>query len=245
MRKWQFEVQLEEKGLKYESHIHSYNNALMLINGSPEMTQRYKELLDVLTEISDDMIIEEFNTKRHQGIKSISDAINTLIDMKLVEKGWDRQSPIFNKPDLYQRGSTRWTLDFSCQEGIALEVAFNHGEAVAWNLIKPTLASSINGNIEKRIETNVGIIICATSELKKKGNFDGAIGDYEKFLRYLLPLYAMLSKPLLIIGLEAPEKFEIIEKKRKVNGKTKVEQRDFVIYDEITKEPIFVESLLK
>ena len=29
----------------------------------------------------------------------------------------------------------RWRLDFA-KESISLEVAFNHGEAIAWNLLK-------------------------------------------------------------------------------------------------------------
>ena len=229
--------------MDFKNHIYSYNDALTYINGSSEMSYRYHELCSVLTEITDEMIIDEFFSKQHKGIKSISEAINKIIDNALTKKGWHRQSPIFNEPSLYTRNSTRWTLDFSCDEGFALEVAFNHGEAVAWNLIKPTLSSSINENIEKKTETKVGIIICATSELKKKGNFDSAIGDYDKFIRYLLPMYSMLQKPLLIIGLEEPHKFEIIEKKETRNQKTKVVQRDFIIYDQ-EGNPIRVENLL-
>lgn len=222
--------------MRFENHIYEHNDALAFINGSRELKARYDELCMVLREITDDMIIEEFNRHRHKGIKSISDAINKLIDDGLTVKGWDRQSPIFNAPDLYTHGSTRWTLDFSCDNALAVEVAFNHGEAAAWNLIKPTLSSSINGNIQKKTNTKVGIIICATAEMKKKGNFDGAVGDYDKYIRYLLPLYAMLQKPLVIIGLEPPEKFEIIEEKRR----NQVVRRDFVIYG----DSMVIEDLL-
>ena len=52
-------------------------------------------------------------------------------------------------------------------------------------------------------------MITATTDLKNKGGFDGAIGTYEKFLDYLPPLQNMLTTPLLIIGLEAPETFHI------------------------------------
>ena len=45
--------------------------------------------------------------------------------------------------------------------------------------------------------------------MKKAGNFDGAVGSYEKFLRYLLPLQNILTTPILIIGLQAPETFHI------------------------------------
>ena len=57
----------------------------------------------------------------------------------------------------------------------------------------------------------------ATKALKTKGGFDGAVGEYEKFLTYLNPLRDILSVPMVIIGLEAPESFEV--EHIKVNGK--------------------------
>ena len=40
-----------------------------------------------------------------------------------------------------------WRLDFA-KGTISVEVAFNHGEATAWNFMKPTLASEVN-HVEK------------------------------------------------------------------------------------------------
>lgn len=99
------------------------------------------------------------------------------------------------------------------KDEISVEVAFNHGEAIAWNLIKPVLASELN-HIEKDIQTSAGIIICATEEMKTAGNFDGAVGTYEKFIRYLIPMQDMLPTPILLIGLKKPDSF-IVDKHSK------------------------------
>ena len=101
------------------------------------------------------------------------------------------------------------------KEKISVEVAFNHGEAIAWNLIKPVLASELN-HVAKDIQTSAGIIICATNGMKKAGNFDSAVGSYEKFLRYLLPLQNMLPTPILIIGLDAPDSFHVDKTSRQI-----------------------------
>jgi len=127
--------------------------------------------------------------------------------LKLVKLGWNEESLIF-QDDEYS--GNRWRLDFA-KDNISLEVAFNHGEAIAWNLIKPVLASELN-HVKKEIDTEIAIIICATKSLKDDGGFDGAIGEYEKFLTYLNPLRDVLTVPMVIIGLEAPETFKIEHK---------------------------------
>jgi len=48
-----------------------------------------------------------------------------------------------------------------------VEVAFNHGEATAWNLIKPVLASELN-HVEKVIPTQAGVFITCTEALAKE-----------------------------------------------------------------------------
>ena len=62
------------------------------------------------------------------------------------------------------------TEDFA-KENIAIEVAFNHGGNVSWNLIKPVLSSELN-HVEKAIQTQAGIVITATDAMKKAGGYD-------------------------------------------------------------------------
>lgn len=95
-------------------------------------------------------------------------------------------------------------------------MAFNHGEATAWNLLKPVLASELN-HVEKAIQTQAGVIITCTEALKSEGGFDSAVGTYEKFIDYLKPLGAVLTVPILLIGLDPFDSFRI--QHRKLGGK--------------------------
>jgi hypothetical protein len=142
--------------------------------------------------------------------------------------GWHEESPIFQ--DTEYQGDT-WRLDFA-KENISIEVAFNHGGVIAWNLLKPVLASELN-HVEKAIQTKVGVIICATNDMKVAGGFDNAVGSYEKFLDYFKPLNNQLSVPIALIGLEKPKTFFIQHVKE--DGKTvgKVKKYDDYISQQI------------
>jgi len=195
--------------MKYR--IHSFRHAEVILNNEPTFSNVWNELLSAIVSITDNEIIE-YHENNPRLAKSISESINNILKVKLVNLGWNEESYIF-QDDEYS--GNRWRLDFA-KESISVEVAFNHGEAIAWNLIKPVLAGELN-HVKKEIETEIGVIICATKDLKTKGGFDGAVGEYEKFLTYLNPLRDVLSVPIVIIGLEAPESFEI--KVQKIDGK--------------------------
>lgn len=183
--------------MKYK--IHSFRNAQIIFENDLEFKYLWSEVLEVLDNISYKDIEIDYESVQRKGKKSISEPINKLIDQRLCDKGWNRQSKIF-KDENYSNST--WTLDFA-KGTIAIEVAFNHGGNVSWNLIKPVLSGELN-HIEKEIQTKAGIIIAATNLMKKYGGFDGAVGSYEKYLEYLDPLRNMLTVPLIIIGLEPP-----------------------------------------
>lgn len=167
----------------------------------------YKEIVDAISSISDEDLIQRHSEKHGQKM-SLSHTINGLLDEKLVSLGWMPQAPIFQEED-YQ--GEKWRLDFA-KDSVSIEVGFNHGEAIAWNLLKPVLASEQN-HIKKAIQTKVAVMICATKALKVAGAFDSAVGEYEKVKRYLVPLDRVLTTPLLLIGLEAPETFKLTKDK--------------------------------
>lgn len=196
--------------MKYK--ITSFRHGEIILKNEENYKIIWEQLLSILDSISDDDIENEFESSRRKA-KSLSEAINKILKDKLTAHGWKKESNIF-QGDVYS--DNRWRLDFA-KDSISIEVAFNHGEAIAWNLIKPVLASELN-HVKKEINTEIGVIICATKNLKEKGGFDGAVGEYEKFLTYLDPLRDVLSVPMVIIGLEAPETFKI--KHEKINGKT-------------------------
>lgn len=180
-----------------------------------EFNELWKEIQTAIVSITDDDLINHYKNNNRTSKKSISDSINDLIEDRLIEMGWNRQSPIFNDSKYRPKGKNRWwTLDFAKRD-ISVEVAFNHGEAVAWNLIKPVLASELN-HVEKAIQTKAGVLVTATDSMKKAGNFDNTIGSYEKYLQYLDPFRNILTVPLVIIGLEPPETFKINNQTKEV-----------------------------
>lgn len=187
--------------------VHSFRHAGVILN-EPEFIDQFSELIQIITNITDTDLIEKHNSYGAEVIdrkpKSLSKAVNELLKERFEAANWQAESGIFQ--DSMYLGDT-WRLDFA-KDDISIEVAFNHASVIAWNLTKPALASELN-HVEKAIQTKIGVIITATENFKKLGGFDGAIGTYEKFLDYLPPLRNMLTAPLLIIGLKAPETFHI------------------------------------
>lgn len=186
---------------------HSFRHAEVILR-EPQFIAQYQDLMDVLDNITEADIIQKHesygNPDPGRTPKSISKAINELLKERFTRSQWQSESGIFQNTQY--KGDT-WRLDFA-KDDISVEVAFNHSTVIAWNLIKPVLASELN-HVEKAIQTQVGVIITATNAMKKHGGFDGAIGTYEKFLDYLPPLQNLLTVPLLIIGLTAPETFRV------------------------------------
>jgi len=194
--------------MEFVSHTHR-NGKELLETQYPEI---WEELKEVLKNITDEDLIKRFPESKNK--MSLSAAINNLIKERLVEKGWLKEAPIF-QGEGYEEGT--WRLDFA-KEPISIEVSFNHGEALAWNLTKPTLASEVN-NVKKAIQTKIGIVILVTKEMKSACAFDGAVGEYEKCIRYLTPMHTLLTAPMVLIGLKAPKTFRM--KKIKENGSNK------------------------
>jgi hypothetical protein len=185
----------------------SFRHAGVILNELEFITQ-FTEVVEVIHSISEQDLIDKHTSygmyNEEHLPKSLSVAINELFKERFVALNWAAESEIFQ--DSHYQGET-WRLDFA-KKDISIEVGFNHSTVIAWNLTKPVLASELN-HVQKAIQTQIGIIITATKELKEKGGFDSAIGTYEKYLDHLAPLSNILSVPLLIIGLRPPTTFEI------------------------------------
>lgn len=183
---------------------------------SPEFKEDWLSLSKVIDQITDEDIVKDFENKGGK-YTSISSSINRLLKARFTEAGWVSESAIFQSK---KHGTGMWRLDFA-KGKISVEVAFNHGEATAWNLLKPTLASEVN-NVKKALETKLGVIIFATNAMKKAGGFDGAIGTLEKAETFLTPMYGMLICPLILIGLEPPKTFTIEHTKEGIRNIGKI-----------------------
>lgn len=208
-----------------EFEVYQHRFALDVINSNEDLKLLWGEISESISSITEERLISEF--PRSKNSMSLSDAINSILESELKNRNWIPQSAIFQGSEYTDK---KWRLDFSKRihtpknsiTGMAVEVAFNHGEAIAWNLLKPVIAAEINQvELETDIGCGIGIYICATSELKESGGFDGAVGEYEKVLRYLSPLFNKLSVPLLIVGLNAPKTFHIEKRKDVLTGKNR------------------------
>lgn len=205
--------------MKLVGHAHRYADAI--IESDTYLREKYYELVEVLQGISDEDLIRDFNAKkeihrkRGTSFKSLTASINGLIRERMEElPDWYREVDIFNDTEDII-GNTEWRLDFACEHGFAVETAFNHGEAIAWNLLKPVLASELN-HVQKAIQTRLGIYVCATNQMKKAGNIDRASGSFEKVIRYLTPMMNQLTTPMMIIGIDAPDTFQVNHKTNEI-----------------------------
>lgn len=200
----------------------SHRHAEVILENDSQFTSDWEEVKMALRSIYDGDIIRKFNTHSRQKHKSISTVLNMLIKERLLALGWVSQPYIFQEP--HMKTDKTWRLDFAKPGSIAIEVAYNHGEAVSWNLIKPVLASNIN-LMNRETVTQIGIIISATHSLKETGGFDGAVGTFEKYEQYLMPLHAQLNAPLLLLGLLPPRTFRIehyqLHDRKKIYGRIK------------------------
>lgn len=205
--------------MKLAYEYHRYADAI--IQNDAYLEERYNEFISILEGISDEDLIADYEKKKEEhkargtSFKSLTPSINSLIKERMIMfSEWKQEVPIFNvsKEEL---GNTEWRLDFACEDGFAVEVAFNHGEAIAWNLIKPVLASELN-HVEKACQTKIGIYVCATEAMKKAGNIDSASGSFEKVRRYLQPMMNQLTIPMVIIGIDEPDTFKIDKRTREI-----------------------------
>ena len=186
---------------------HSFRHAGVIFQ-EPEFIEQFYEITSIIEGITEEDLIDKHNSYGATDIEktpmSLSKAINNLLKDRFVEAGWMEESGIFQ--DTAYQGDT-WRLDFA-KADVSIEVAFNHSSVIAWNLLKPVLASELN-HVNKAIQTKIGVLITATEELKRNGGFDGAIGTFEKYVEYLPPLNNVLTVPLFIFGLEAPTSFKV------------------------------------
>ena len=205
---------------------HSYRFAREIIDSTPELSSLYEELMQAISSISEKDLIS-LQESKFKSQKSISKSINALIKDRLVKLDWTRESRIF-QGDEY-RGESAWALDFAktkkiqslelmpsqqdkraTEIGIAVEVAFNHGEAAAWNILKPVLAAELN-HVEKEtsIGAGIGVLIVISADMENKGGFDGAVGNYERSMKHLKVMRNQLTVPMMLLALKAPTSFYI------------------------------------
>ena len=136
-----------------EYEIRSFRHGKLILENDLKYKDTWKKLLKTIDDITDKEIQIAHKSYKTPP-KGLARALNKVLKKK-IPKNWKRESQIFNDKGYTNKS---WKLDFS-HETISLEVAFNHGEAIAWNLLKPVIASELN-HVEKEIQTDVGSDLC-------------------------------------------------------------------------------------
>ena len=143
----------------------SHRHAIDILTNVNEYQGLLDEILSSITNLTDERLIKDFEenyVSKGKATKSLSKTINRLLKEELTSKGWEAESFIFGES---KYGDHTWRLDFAkkvvledpdlvgdekTDSGISIEVAFNHGGSIAWNLLKPVIASEIN-HVDKEI----------------------------------------------------------------------------------------------
>ena len=217
---------------------YSHRHADAIIVSDPQLRERYEQFVGALRSISDEELMTDFQTQKSEHVsrgtafKSLTPSINRILKERMLAiPGWQAEVDIFNDTTGII-GNTEWRLDFACDNAFCVEVAFNHGEAIAWNLLKPVLSCELN-HVEKAVQGKIGIYVCATDNMKIAANIDSASGSFEKVLRYLPPMMNQLTIPMMIIGLEPFETF-------KISDTAEVVRTDHVIDDTLVNRKVVV-----
>lgn len=217
---------------------YSHRHADAIIANDPALRERYEQFTNALRNMTDEDLIADFLAKKAEyaargtSFKSMTPSINSMLKERMLAiQGWQAEVDIFNDTTGVI-GNTEWRLDFACDNAFCVEVAFNHGEAIAWNLLKPVLSCELN-HVEKAVQGQLGIYVCATDNMKIAANIDSASGSFEKVLRYLPPMMNQLTIPMMIIGLEPFETF-------KINESAEVIRTDHVIDDSLLDHKVMV-----
>ena len=222
--------------MKFITHSHRHADAI--IANDPQLKERYEQFVGALRSISDEELIADFLNKKAEyaargtSFKSMTPSINGILKERMLAiPGWQAEVDIFNDTT-GAIGNTEWRLDFACDNAFCVEVAFNHGEAIEWNLLKPVLSCELN-HVQKAVQGQLGIYVCATDNMKIAANIDSASGSFEKVLRYLPPMMNQLTIPMMIIGLEPFETF-------KISGTAEVIRTNHVIDDSLINHKVMV-----
>ena len=187
----------------------SHNDSMKILESNSNHKSVLNDVLNVLKAITEEDLIFMFKSQNRKA-KSISETVNLLISEGLKERGWKKNVPIFNA-ESKEIDSAKWKIDF-VKNNVSVDIAFNHSGNIISNLVKPVVTYQEN-ELKKNNAIAVSIIITATSLLKNAGGFDGAVGEYERYLESLKVMKRLISAPILLIGLNAPKTFKIEHKK--------------------------------
>ena len=175
----------------YESYAHRF--ADVILNSDHELKL---ELESVVQAIEFEVVqtrFEEENLRRKEEGKKLSvgkqSTINKMFKAQFRSAGWEVEKKVFNDPD------NDLTIDF-WKRKVGVDVAFVHRSSVGGDLLRLQAAAEVKNVIK------VGVYICPTRTFAKEvsPNWRNMV-NHERARWYLENFYAVLTAPILLIGL--------------------------------------------
>jgi len=180
--------------MNYETYEHRY--ADIILNSDYELK---KEIFDVILSIDATEVEQKFNaenTLRSQSGKKLLKGKQTIINSICVEefkkRGWETEKNIFNDP------KNDLAIDY-WKRNVGVDVAFNHRSFIGGDLLRFQAAAEVKNVIK------LGVYACPIKEFTKwvSPKDASSMVTYERTKWYLKSFFAVITVPILLIGLKA------------------------------------------
>lgn len=178
----------------YDYYAHRY--ADIILNSEYEIRKEIDEVIQSVNFQDVAKMYEEENLIRKRRQKKLlvgkQTIINTMFKDEFKKRGWENEYLIFNDPDNDLR------VDF-WKRKVAIDIAFSHRSYIGGDLLRLQAGAEVKNVIK------VGVYICPTQIFARVVSpKDGAsMVSYERSKWYLENFYAVLTVPIMLIGLKA------------------------------------------
>ncbi|MEW6595233.1 MAG: BglII/BstYI family type II restriction endonuclease [Thermodesulfobacteriota bacterium] len=179
--------------MKYEIYAHRF--ADIILNSDYALKQEIEEVIKGVSFSKD--VLTEFEKENQRRIKAgkrppqgKQSTINALFRKEFTTRGWQPEKNVFDDPE------NDLAIDF-WKRNVGVDVAFNHRSFIGGDLLRLQAAAEVKNVI------NVGVYICPTKEFAKTVSpKDGnSMVVFERATWYLENFYAVLTAPVLLMGL--------------------------------------------
>jgi hypothetical protein len=182
-----------------EYQITDSKGALGILSGNPA----WQDFRDAFESISRDDILAKhrsISAKRTIAPAGAQTAVNAVIKEQLTNGlGWAHRPYLFQYQERNDQG--KWRLDF-IKEGIGVDVSFNHVEAMAWTLMRMSVAMK-SRDVKPSSRLEAGVAVFPTRAFKAWGKMDGAVGVYEQAILWLKIIEPLIEvPPVVLIGID-------------------------------------------
>jgi hypothetical protein len=177
-----------------ETYEHRY--AAIILNSDYELK---KEIFDVIQSIDTAEVERRFdaeNSSRRQKsrkpLKGKQSTINSMCVEEFKKRGWQTEKNIFNDP------KNDLAIDY-WKRNLGVDIAFNHRSFIGGDLLRFQAAAEVKNVIK------LGVYACPIKEFAKwvSPNDAASMVTYERAKWYLESFYAVITVPILLLGIKA------------------------------------------